>query len=133
MAELAYTAMPVPRVLRTPIANSRTLRQLALWPFVVSSGDLDPADARLLIDGAGARGAPPTARAIGAASGWENLHVDAPVALINGDHDLIAPLSDLRAYRGRVDRVLIVKQTGHLPMVERPAAFLDAFDHAITV
>jgi cis-3-alkyl-4-acyloxetan-2-one decarboxylase len=131
VAELLYTPLPVPLPLRGPISQSRVLRQLALWPFVLAPQRLSPEDARLLIDGAGARGVLPTARAIADASGWERLHVDVPVTLINGDHDLIAPLSDLRTYAGRVDQALVVKDTGHLPMIERPEAFLAALNQAI--
>jgi pimeloyl-ACP methyl ester carboxylesterase len=131
IAELVYTATPVPESLRGPIARSRFLRALALWPFVLATQRLSTGDARLLIDSAGAPGVLPTARAIAAATGWERLQVDVPVALINGDHDRIAPLADLRRYAGRVDKVLVVKDTGHLPMIERPDAFLAALSDAI--
>ena len=131
ICELVYTALPVPSGLRGPISRSRALRSLALWPFVLAPARLDPEDASLLIDGSGAPGVLPTARAIGAARGWERLDVAVPVALINGDHDRIAPLADLRGYPGRVDRALIVHATGHVPMIERPDAFVDAFEKAI--
>ena len=128
VAEVVYAALPVPEALRAPIARSRFLRPLALWPFVLAAQRLSAEDARLLIDGGGARGVMPTARAIAGASGWETLQVDVPVSLINGDRDRIAPLSDLRAYAGRVDKALVVKGSGHLPMIERPEAFLSALD-----
>jgi pimeloyl-ACP methyl ester carboxylesterase len=131
VAEVAYTVVPIPEALRGPIARSRLLRRLALWPFVLAAQRLSSDDARLLIDGAGARGVLPTARAIAAASGWECLRVDVPVTLINGDHDRIAPLADLRAYTGRVDQAIIIKHTGHLPMIERPEAFAAALTQAI--
>lgn len=130
VAELGYAAVPVPGPLRGPIARSRLLRLLALWPFVLAPQRLSAEDARLLIDGAGSRGVLPTARAIGRARGWERIAVDVPVALINGDHDRIAPLADLRAYAGRVDKVLVVKDSGHLPMIERHEAFLAALSDA---
>jgi pimeloyl-ACP methyl ester carboxylesterase len=57
--------------------------------------------------------------------------VDVPVSLINADHDRIAPLADLRTYAGRVDKALVVKDSGHLPMIERPEAFLAAFSDAV--
>jgi cis-3-alkyl-4-acyloxetan-2-one decarboxylase len=131
VAELAYTATPIPDPLRGPISRSSVLRRLALWPFVLAPRRLGPEDARLMIDGAGAQGVWPTARAIARARGWDRLPVDVPVTLINGDHDLIAPLSDLRAYRGRVDQALVVKETGHMPMIERPDAFLVALKQAL--
>jgi len=131
VAELVYTAVPVPEMLRGVISRSPALRGLALWPFVLSPRGLGQAEARLLIDGAGAPGVLPTARAIGRVSGWERLEIDVPVTLINGDHDLIAPLADLRTYPGRVDQVLVVKDTGHLPMLERPRAFVAALEQAI--
>ncbi len=130
VAELGYTALPVPKPLRGPIARSRFLRLLALWPFVLAPERLSAEDARLLIDGAGSRGVVPTARAIGRARGWERVAVDVPVALINADHDRIAPLADLRTYAGRVDKVLVVKDSGHLPMIERREAFLAALSDA---
>jgi pimeloyl-ACP methyl ester carboxylesterase len=131
MAELIYTALPLPQPLRASVARSPLLRSLALWPFVRIPASLSPSDALLLIEGAGGSGVLPTARAIGAANGWERLGVDVPVTLINGDHDLIAPLADLRAYPGRVDHALIVKGTGHLPMIEDPDAFIAAIAYAI--
>jgi pimeloyl-ACP methyl ester carboxylesterase len=131
VAELIYTAVPVPEAVREPIARSPLLRSLALWPFVLAPQHLRAEDARLLVDGAGAPGVLPTARAIGRASGWERLQVDAPVALINGDHDRIAPLADLRTYPGRVDRAIVIKNSGHMPMLERPHAFVDALTLAL--
>jgi pimeloyl-ACP methyl ester carboxylesterase len=131
IAELLYAAAPVPDRLRLALAASPALRTLALWPFVWKPARLSPEDAKLLLEGAGAAGVLPTARAIAACSGWERLHVDAPVALINGDHDLIAPLADLRAYPGRVDQVFVVKGTGHLPMLEAPESFVAAFNGAL--
>jgi pimeloyl-ACP methyl ester carboxylesterase len=128
IAELLYAAVPVPARLRPVVAGSAGLRALALWPFVRKPSRLSPENALLLIDGAGAPGVFPTARAIAASSGWERLPVAVPVALINGDHDLIAPLADLRAYPGRVDQALIVKGTGHLPMLEAPQRFVEAFN-----
>ena len=131
IAELLYTGIAVPRAMRPLIARSRVLRRLALRPFVWAPQRLSPADVELLIHSAGAPGVMPTAHAIARATGWEHLAVDLPVALINGDHDLIAPLEDLRAYPGRVDRALVVKGTGHLPMIEAPEAFVAALDQAL--
>jgi pimeloyl-ACP methyl ester carboxylesterase len=121
----------VPARLRPVIAGSAALRALALWPFVWKPSRLSPEDALLLIDGAGAPGVFPTARAIAASSGWERQPVDVPAALINSDHDLIAPLADLRAYPVGVDQALVVKGTGHLPMLEVPEKFVEVFDAAL--
>jgi pimeloyl-ACP methyl ester carboxylesterase len=131
VAELIYTAVPIPEAVRGPIARSPRLRPLALWPFVLAPRHLRAEDARLLVDGAGGPGVLPTARAIGRASGWERLQVGAPVTLINGDHDRIAPLADLRTYPGRVERALVIKNSGHVPMLERPDAFVDALTVAL--
>lgn len=131
LAELLYTGVAVPRRVRPLIARSRLLRRLALWPFVRAPQRLSPADAELLIQGAGAPGVMPTANAIARSTGWEHLAIDVPVALINGDHDLIAPLEDLRDYPGRIDRALIVKGTGHLPMIEAPDTFVAALNQAL--
>ena len=84
-----------------------------------------------MIEGVGAAGVLPTARAIAGATGWEQLPVHVPVALINGGHDLIAPLTDLRDYPGRVDQSLVIKGAGHLPMIEDPGAFMAAFDSCV--
>lgn len=133
IAELLYTAAPVPKRLQGTVAASPALRRLALWPFVWKPARLRPEDAELLVAGSGAAGVLPTARAIAACSGWERLEVDAPVALINGDHDLIAPLADLRAYTGRVDQAIVIKGTGHLPMLEAPDAFVAALNSVLDV
>jgi cis-3-alkyl-4-acyloxetan-2-one decarboxylase len=131
VSELIYSAVPIPQAARGPITRSSLLRRIALWPFVRAPQRLRAADARLLIDGAGAPGVLPTARAIGRTTGWERLQVDAPVTLINGDHDRIAPLADLRTYPGPVEKALVIKDSGHMPMLERPDSFLDALTVAL--
>jgi cis-3-alkyl-4-acyloxetan-2-one decarboxylase len=131
VAELVYTAVAPPARLRSAAAGSPSLRAAALWPFVRSPRGLSEDAARVLIDSAGRAGVVPTARAIARATGWENLTVEVPVVLINGDSDLIAPLADLRAYRGRVDLALVVKDVGHVPMLERPDAFERAMRTAL--
>src|SRR3954467_6970070 len=98
--ELLSAAIPVPGRARGPIAARPLLRQLALWPFLGAPRRCSPRDARLLIDGTGAPGVLPVARAIRGASGWARIPVHVPVALISGDRDLIAPLSDLRTFPG---------------------------------
>jgi pimeloyl-ACP methyl ester carboxylesterase len=123
--ELAYTAPALPKPVRRRVPGSRVLRALALWPFVRSPSRLPIEDALLLIEGIGAPGVAERPRPR-AGVGWVRLRVDVPVALISGDHDLIAPLADLRAYPGRVDQALIVKGTGHLRMLEAPQAFTAA-------
>ena len=70
--------------------------------------------------------------AIVRAGGLERLPVDVPVTLVNGDHDLIAPLADLRTYRGRVDRAFVIKNAGHLPMLEQPDALARALSDALS-
>jgi cis-3-alkyl-4-acyloxetan-2-one decarboxylase len=128
VAELVATVAHVPQPLQRSVAASALLRRAALWPFVWRPSRLSFDDALLLIEGAGAPGVLAAARAIALSIGWERVRVDVPVALINGDHDFIAPLADLRAYRGRVDQAVIIKGTGHLPMLEAPDAFVAALD-----
>ena len=131
VAEVIGVALKLPTPAARLVARSRLLRLLALWPFVHQPGRLTAEDALLLIEGTGAPGVFPTTRGIARAKGWENETIDVPVALVNGDHDLIAPLADLRSYRGRADHVIVIKQTGHLAMIERPEAFTAALEGVI--
>ncbi len=64
-AEIATAGLPAPAGLRRLIAGSPQLRRLFLAPYLFDPAALLPDSAALIIDGAGAPGVLPTARAIG--------------------------------------------------------------------
>lgn len=64
-AEVLGAGLPLPTPVPRAIAGSALLRRFALWPYVRDPAALSVASATLLLDGAGARGVFPTARAIG--------------------------------------------------------------------
>jgi pimeloyl-ACP methyl ester carboxylesterase len=80
----------------------------------------------LLLDGAGARGVLPTARAVGRLRPGEGLgQLRCPVMAIGADHDAISPLPDLAAFAQAVPaaQTVVLEGTGHMVMLERPDAF----------
>ena len=80
----------------------------------------------VLLDGAGARGVLPTARAVGRLRPGDGLgQLRCPVIAIGADHDAISPLPDLAAFAQAVPaaRTVVLEGTGHMVMLERPDAF----------
>jgi pimeloyl-ACP methyl ester carboxylesterase len=125
VAEVILASTSVPRRLRRPLANSAWGRRLALWPFVHRPGRLPADRALLLIEGAGARGVRPTARALGRISGWERPRYAGlpPVYAINGGRDRIAPLGDLESFELPLERSVVLEESGHMVMLEAADAF----------
>jgi pimeloyl-ACP methyl ester carboxylesterase len=124
--EIATAGVPAPALLRRLIVRSPALRRVFLSPYVLDPVALPGDAAALIVDGAGAPGVFPTARAIGRSDPREGIDaVRCPVLSLAAEHDRIAPLPDTEA----LDRVwpairtVVLEGSGHMPMLERPAAF----------
>lgn len=124
--EVLTAGLPTPAFLRRLVIRRSTLRRLVLWPYLHRPAALPSTSVALLVDGAGARGVLPTARAVGRLRSSEWLtQVRCPVLAIGADHDAIAPLTELAEFAELVPggRVVVLEGTGHMVMLERPSAF----------
>lgn len=124
--EVLTAGLPTPQLVRHAISTRPKLRRLALWPYVKHAARLPPETAQLLVEGSGAPGVFPTARAIGKSDPLDGLyHVTCPIVSINGGDDLIVPPHDVERFaeiRPDAD-VVLIEDVGHMIMLERPAAF----------
>ncbi|MGY1948580.1 alpha/beta fold hydrolase [Nocardia asiatica] len=124
--EVLTAGIPAPAWLRRLIIASPVLRQVMLWPYLRRPADLPGDSVELLVDGVGAPGVLPTARAVGALplADWL-VEAEVPTLVVGADHDPISPLSDLRAFLDSVGPVqaVVLEGTGHMLMLERPDAF----------
>jgi hypothetical protein len=99
---------------------------LLLWPYLHRPAALPADSIAVLLDGAGARGVLPTARAVGRLRPGDGLgQLRCPVMAIGADHDAISPLPDLAAFAQAVPaaQTVVLEGTGHMVMLERPDAF----------
>ncbi len=137
-AEIATAGLPAPAGLRRLIASSPRLRRLFLAPYVFDPASLPSESAALIVDGAGAPGVLPTARAIGRSDPREGTEaVSCPILSIAAEHDRIAPLADTEAFQDEVPRArtVVLEGCGHMAMLERAEAFnaqLLAFAQALS-
>lgn len=124
--EIATAGLPAPARLRNLVVRSPALRRLFLSPYVLDPAALPDDTAALIIDGAGARGVFPTVRAIGRSDPREGQSsVRCPILSLAAEHDRIAPPHDTLALDREIPsaRTVVLDGSGHMPMLERPAAF----------
>ena len=124
--EVLTAGLPVPAFLRNQLIRRPQLRRLFLWPYLHRPGALPPSSIALLVDGVGARGVLPTARAVGRLRpGQWLVEVSCPMLAIGADHDPIAPLTELAELAELVPsaRTVVLEGTGHMVMLERASAF----------
>ncbi len=124
--EVITAGLPVPAFLRTQLINRPRLRRLFLWPYLHRPGALSAKSVALLVDGVGARGVLPTARAAGRLRPGQWLtQTSCPALAIGADHDAIAPLTALAEFAESVPgaRTVVLEGTGHMVMLERASAF----------
>lgn len=78
------------------------------------------------ITGVGTRGFAPSMRALMSYDFRDRLgEIACPTLVVQGDQDVLVPLGDAREFERRIPRAtsLILRDTGHVPMLERPATF----------
>jgi len=133
--EALTCGVPLPGSARRAIARHKPLRSAALWPYVRRPSDLRPETVVVILKGAGAPGALPTARAIGRSDPYRGLaEIDCPILSIGATHDHIAPVADLEAF----DRIaptatsVLLDDAGHMMMLERPGAFNEQVESFVT-
>lgn len=124
--EIATAGLPAPAPLRRLVVREPLLRRVFLSPYVLDPSALPDDAASLVVDGAGARGVFPTARAIGRSNPRDGIDaVRCPILSLATEHDRIAPLPDTEALDRDLPgaRTVVLEGAGHLPMLERPGAF----------
>ena len=124
--EVLTAGLPVPAFVRTQLVERPRLRRLFLWPYLYRPEALPAESVALLVDGVGARGVLPTARAVGRLRPGQWLaQASCPVLAIGADHDPIAPLTELARFAELVPgaRTVVLEGTGHMVMLERASAF----------
>lgn len=135
----ASVLVPVRRLAAGPFVDRACARALMLTGTVHDGASLHPDDARTIIDSSAA--AQRLREGIGsvAAADLRPLlaGLSAPPGIIWGERDLVIPVDGLDAVRAlRPDApVRVIPDTGHVPMLEAPAAFagaLEAILNAIT-
>jgi pimeloyl-ACP methyl ester carboxylesterase len=108
------------------IARRRGLRKLALALFVAHPERLPPPLVAELIAGAGRPGLLPGLRALSEYPIRERLgEIACPTLIVWGERDRLVPVADASEFERRIPdaRKVIYPDTGHLPMLERPACF----------
>ena len=124
--EVLTAGLPAPGFVRNQLIERPRLRRLVLWPYLHRPEALPSTSVALLVDGVGARGVLPTARAAGRLRpGQWLIQVSCPMLAIGADHDPVAPLTELAEFADRVPsaRVVVLEGTGHMVMLERAGAF----------
>lgn len=126
VAEILTAGLRSPGWLRRRVASSSLLRRVFLAPYVLHPAALPADAAALIIDGAGAPGVYPTARAVARS----NLRAGAqgatcPILSLAADSDRIAPLRDTHSLQRDFPhaRTVVLEGCGHMLMLERPQAF----------
>jgi pimeloyl-ACP methyl ester carboxylesterase len=124
--EVVTARLPAPAFVRNQLIKRPRLRRPFLWPYLHRPEALPSTSVALLVDGVGAHGVLPTARAAGRLRPGQWLTpVSCPVLAIGADHDAIAPLTELAEFAESVPsaRTVVLEGTGHMVMLERASAF----------
>jgi pimeloyl-ACP methyl ester carboxylesterase len=116
----------VPDGLANALARRRNGRQLALGFVTTHPRRLHPALVRELIGGTGQPGAAPAAVELATYDFKDRVpDIACPTLIVWGDRDNLVPVSSASAYEDAIPdaRKVIYADTGHVPMLERPARF----------
>ena len=128
LLEVATAGVPVPGPVRRQVVGRSWLRRALLWPYLHRPDALPAASVALLVDGVGTHGVLRLSRAVAGMRVERWLHeVEHPVLAVGGEHDLVAPLSELAAFERAVPHAdtVVLEGTGHMVMLERADAFTD--------
>jgi len=121
----ATAVLPSPAAVRRLVLGNRILRALFLWRFVQFPGRLDAA---LLVGALSGLGRIAVARAIKSGLGYDYRAAIArleSVHVLNGDRDRQVPIRDVEEFASLcpLAEVVVLAETGHWPMLERPRFF----------
>jgi len=123
------------RMLGYGLAGRRRGRQAMFGATVADAARLHPGDARLLLDASGGarRVASGVRRALEANLCDDFAAARVPTGVIWGTADRVVPYSGLEALRRLRPDALVetLPATGHIPQVERPAAFVAALERIL--
>ena len=126
VAEILTAGLRSPGWLRRCVASSSLLRRVFLAPYVLHPAALPADAAALMIDGAGAPGVYPAARAVARSNLRAGLQgVTCPVLSLAADSDRITPLRDTYTLQREFPHAhtVVLEGCGHMLMLERPRAF----------
>lgn len=124
--EALTAGIPIPPPVQRVIANNALLRWLALSPYVAHATSLSPEIAAVMLKGAGAPGVFPALRHGFRHDGLPVFQsVKHPTLVIAGRMDRIAPVQDVDEFATQeaVQRVVLLDDCGHCPMLEQPEVF----------
>ncbi|WP_354700794.1 esterase/lipase [Paraconexibacter sp. AEG42_29] len=116
----------VPDPLAMALSRRRNGRRLALGFVSTHPRRLHPALVRELISGTGKRGAAPAAVELAKYDFKDRVpDIACPTLIVWGDTDYLVPVSSAAAYEDAIPnaRKVVYADTGHVPMLERPAQF----------
>lgn len=120
-----------------PLTDLRWGRRLLLGLAAADGAGIPPTQARLMIDAsAGAQRTSPALAGIARGDlGSLLLRTATPLGVIWGEEDRTIPARHVKRVRAvRPDvRVVMIERTGHVPMVERPQAFVDALEAVLSM
>ncbi len=125
VAALGRTPLGSPEGLRS-ILRRRRARHLAFAALVRHPSRIAPDTLSELVGGRGAPGLGPAIEAmIGCELGEKLASITQPVLIVHGREDMLVPLSMSAWLCERIPaaRLEVLDDTGHLPMIERPARF----------
>jgi pimeloyl-ACP methyl ester carboxylesterase len=112
---------------RDPVVRRRRLRRLFLQAVVRYPERLSPELTWELVQGADAPGFIPALEALMDYSFRERLErIEVPTLIVWGRNDMLVPVGDAARYErliGDNARAVILDDTGHVPMIERPRRF----------
>lgn len=129
--EVLSCGVPIPGHTKRTIARHKALRSAALWPYVHRPASLQPNTVTTILAGAGARAVVPTVRAIARSHPYEGLdRIDCPILSLGAAHDRIVSIADLEAFDRIAPnaRTVLLEDSGHLMMLERPRAVNEQID-----
>jgi pimeloyl-ACP methyl ester carboxylesterase len=116
----------VPDRLANALSRRRNGRRLALGFVTTHPRRLHPALVRELLRGTGQPGAAPAAVELATYDFKDRVpDIACPTLIVWGDTDNLVPVTSAGAYEDAIPnaRKVIYADTGHVPMLERPARF----------
>ncbi len=128
-------SVPSPRFIRRMIANNRLLRTVFLHRFVRYPSRIEP---KLLEQALSGLGRVAVINAVIAGAGYEFRdavgNAKCPVHILNGADDRQSPVRDVLEFarlRPSSD-VVLLENTGHWPMIERPRVFAQWLERTLS-